>query len=451
MKRIIEFFANGRKKINAPRRIVLSFVAVILTGALLLMLPISSVKGEILPFIDALFTATSAACVTGLIVRETGEYFTLFGQVVIIALIQVGGLGIMTIIAIAVSRANKRINMRDSIMVSSSLGVESAEDTRYLARHLLGFVAGVEGLGAIILACCFVPQYGIKGIWYGIFHSISAFCNAGFDLLATGNSLKEINGNYVVLITIALLIIIGGIGFLVAKDITIKKSLKKLTVYSKLVLVVTLSLIIGGAVAFLIFEHANAGTMGDLNWGEKILNSFFQSVTCRTAGFDSIGQSAMTEQSKLVSVLLMMAGGASGSTAGGIKVATLGIIVVAVITSLRSRSRHILWGREIGHEAVNAALVLLVLWFMLVMLASLAVSFETSASLIDSLFEVASAYGTVGLTSGVTAKAGTIVKILLIVYMFFGRVGLATISVLFVTHGKAADRIRYPRARVMIG
>lgn len=444
-------FKTRKQHINAPRLIVLSFALVILAGTLLLMCPFSSSSGRATPFLDALFTATSATCVTGLVVEETGTYFSFIGQLIILLLIQIGGLGLMTILSITVTMVRRKMSMRNRMILSQSLSLDSAYDIRNVARNLISFVAFIEGIGAVILLIRFLPAYGLKGIWYAVFHSISAFCNAGFDVFGRGDSIMQLNNDVIIMLTLAFLIISGGIGFLVFEDIYRKKSFKRLTVYSKLVLTVTVVLIAAGTVIFFVMEYGNEATMADMPLWQKMINSFFQSVTCRTAGFDSIGQAAMNDESKLVSVMLMMVGGASGSTAGGIKAATIGVIVLAVVSALREREQIVIWGRSISQRAVNNAMLLLAIWFILVMCASVYVSFSASPELIDALFEVSSAYATVGLSVGVTAEANIGVRVLLIIYMFFGRVGITTISLTFITGRSVKDKIRYPEGRIIIG
>lgn len=444
-------FKFRKKRINAPRQIVISFAVVILIGALLLMCPFSSRSGQVTPFITALFTATSATCVTGLVIEETGAYFSVVGQAIILILIQIGGLGFMTIFSITIARMRRKMSTQNRMILSQSLSLDSGDDIRDVAGNLIKLVAFIEGIGAAILMLRFLPAYGLKGIWYAVFHSVSAFCNAGFDILGNGDSVMKLNNDVIVMLTLSFLVIFGGIGFLVFEDILRKKSFKKLTIYSRLVLLITAVLVIGGAAIFFLLEQGNSATMGNMPIWQKCLNSFFQSVTCRTAGFDSIGQAAMTDESKLVSVLLMMVGGASGSTAGGIKAVTIGVIVLAVISALKNRENIVIWGRSIPHSAVKNAMLLLAIWFILVMCASVYVSFSTSAELIDSLFEVGSAYGTAGLSVGVTAESDVFVRILLIIYMFFGRVGVTTISFMLITRSRTKDKIRYPEARIIIG
>lgn len=448
---ILDLYTERKKRVNAPRRIVISFALVILIGALLLMCPISSSNGETTSFLGALFTAASATCVTGLVVFETGEYFSLFGQVVILILIQIGGLGFMTILVMAVIHGRKNMNIRNKMIIAQSLSVESMSNASVAARLALRLTMICEGAGAIILSFRFIPQYGIKGIWYGVFHSVSAFCNAGFDVLGRGNSICDYSGDPIVMLVLAFLIISGGLGVLVFNDIHKKRIFKRFALYTKLVLSITAVLLVFGTVAFFVLEHNNPDTIGNFALWKQWLNAFFQAVTCRTAGFDSIGQAHMTEQSKLVSVLLMMIGGASGSTAGGIKVVTVGVIFFSVISSLQARENVVVWGRHIRHSVINNAMLLLVMWFMLVMGAALFVSFYDNFSLIDALYEVTSAYGTAGLSVGVTGSASSVVKILLILYMFFGRVGIMTISVTFATRKRVEDKIQYPEGKVIIG
>ncbi len=441
-----------KKRINPARRIAFGFAILILAGAFLLMLPISSKTREVTPFLTALFTSTSATCVTGLSLINTGAYLSLFGQAVLLVLIQLGGLGFMTIFTFAFFVSNKQIGLRNRMMIAQTMGTESLDGVVRLAKHVLCITGIVEGIGAIVLAIRFIPRFGIlKGIWYGIFHSVSAFCNAGFDLIGDGKSMFSYRYDGVVLVTLALLIIIGGLGFIVWEDILTKKSLKKLGMYSKVVLVTTIILIVLGTVVYFASEYNNQDTIAKDTTGQKILASFFQSVTTRTAGFDAVIQSNLTELSKAWGVVLMMIGGASGSTAGGVKVGTVALVVMSVVSVLKSRHDVVISKRRISNSIILHAMSILVLWLMLVCVGTALVSVADNCTMIDAMYEVASAYSTVGLSVGISESASLFTKILLIIYMFFGRVGIMTISVMFMTRSRNMNEIRYPDGKFIVG
>ncbi len=441
-----------RKRINTARRIAGGFALLILAGALLLMLPVSSRTGEVTPFLTALFTSTSATCVTGLTLVDTGTYFSVFGQAVLLCLIQVGGLGFMTILCFVYILSKKQIGLRNRMLIAQTMGVDSLEGVVALAKQVLGTTLACEAFGAIILAARFAPRFGIlKGIWFGIFHSVSAFCNAGFDIIGDGASMLSYRHDPVVLTTLALLIIIGGLGFIVWNEIFKKKPWRKFSMYSRVVITATIFLIVFGAAVYFVLEYNNPATIGGDSVGEKILAAFFQSVTTRTAGFDAISQSNMTEQSKLWSIVLMMIGGASGSTAGGVKVGTVTLVFVSLFAVLRSRKDIVILNRRVGHSSIIHAMALLVLWLALTAVGAAIVSLAENMSVIDSAYEVASAYSTVGLSVGISSGASLLTKLLLIVYMFFGRVGIMTISVVFIARASKAQDIRYPEGDFLVG
>lgn len=452
LNRSIKKFIFGKKQVNTSRRIAAGFFAIILIGAFLLMLPISSKERVVTPFITALFTTTSATCVTGLTLVDTGSYYSLFGQAVILILIQFGGLGFMTILTTAFIAANKQIGLRNRMMIAQSFGLESVEGVVRLAKLVLKAAVIFEGAGAVFLAIRFVPQWGfLKGIWYSIFHSVSAFCNAGFDVFGTGDSVISYQSDPLVLITLSALIITGGLGFVVWEDVLRAGKVKRLSLYSKLVFIITAVLLIAGAVGFFIFERTNLATIGNQSTAGKILSAMFQSITTRTAGFDSIGQAGLTQESKLLSILLMMIGGASGSTAGGVKIVTVGVALLTLRAVLLSKNEVIVFGRKIRQRSCIYALALVFLWMLLITLGGVIIGAVDNKPLIDVFYEVTSAYGTVGLTAGVTAAASLPSKILLMLYMFFGRVGIMTLSVTFTIHSKSTVKIDYPDGNILIG
>lgn len=428
----------------------LGFAVLIIAGALLFMLPVSSKARVWTPFLTALFTSTSATCVTGLTLINAGEYLSLFGQAVLLILIQLGGLGFMTILSLAFFASNKQIGLRNRIMMAQSVGSESLDGVVKLVKHVLCITGIVELAGAAALSVRFVPQYGVlKGIWFGIFHSVSAFCNAGFDL--TGSSMLTYKHDSLVLITLAALIIIGGLGFLVWEDILTKKSLKRLSMYSKVVLVTTAVCLALGTAVYFVLEYNNPETIGSDSAGCKLLSAFFQSVTTRTAGFDAISQNNLTDLSKVWGIILMMIGGTSGSTAGGVKVGTAALVALTLYSVLRSRRDVVILGRRVEHRVILHAMSLMVMWLILTVAGAMLVAFADNRTILGAMYETASAYSTVGLTVGISETASLFTQILYIIYMFFGRVGIMTISVMFMTRSGKSNEIRYPEGNFIIG
>lgn len=416
------------------------------------MLPVSSRTGETTPFLTALFTATSATCVTGLSLVNTGAYFTFFGQAVLLFLIQLGGLGFMTILCLVFLVSNRHIGLRNRMLIAQSMGTESLEGIVKLVKHVLIITFSVETLGAALLSVRFIPELGLlRGIWYSIFHSVSAFCNAGFDIIGDGQSVVSYSRDPLVLLTLAFLVIIGGFGFIVWEDILKKKSFRKLSMYSKTVMLATVFLLVIGTVLYFVMEYDNPLTMGDEELGYKLLTSFFQSVTTRTAGFASVSQNDFTDLSKVWGIVLMMIGGASGSTAGGVKVGTVALIFLALKSVFRSKSDVVAYGKRIGHSTILHAMSLLVMWFILTLAGSMLVAAADSQPIINSAYEVASAYSTVGLSVGICDTASVFTKILLIIYMFFGRVGIMTISVMFMTRSGKSETVKYPEGNFIVG
>lgn len=439
-----------KRRINTARRIAFGFALLILAGAVLLMLPVSSSSRTVTPFLTSLFTSTSATCVTGLSLVNVGEHFSLFGQIVLLCLIQTGGLGFMMILCCVFLVSKKRIGIRSRMLIAQSVGINSIEGIVLLAKHALSITCIVEAVGSAVLAVRFIPRFGIlKGIWFGIFHSVSAFCNAGFDLV--GDSMLSYRTDPVMLIALAVLIVIGGLGFIVWEELIKKRGFRRLSVYSKITITASAALIVIGTIMFFLFEYSNPGTAAGYTLPQKILSAFFQSVTTRTAGFDAIGQNNLTEQSKLTAIILMMIGGASGSTAGGIKVVTAVIVVCSLWSVLRARSEAVILGRRITYPTIIHAMTIMTLWLLLTAAGAAAISASDGVSLINSFYETASAYSTVGLSVGITETASVFTKILFIVYMFFGRVGIMTISVVFMARSGRAGVVRYPDGDFFIG
>ena len=325
-------------KLKGVQILALGFILVILIGALLLTLPIATTSGESTNFLDALFTSTSAVCVTGLIVVDTGTYWNMFGQTVIMILIEIGGLGFMSFTTLIAIILGKKITLRERLILQDAMNTFNIQGLVKMVKYVLVFTVSVQFFGALLLSTQFVPQYGIaKGMFYSIFHSISAFCNAGFDILGNFSSLTSYNSNVVVIMVISALIIIGGLGFTVWSELYNSKSLRKVSLHSKMVILMTTILVLGGTVLMFLFEHNNVNTISNMSFIDKVMNSFFASVTPRTAGFNSIPTDGMTTAGQFLTIILMFIGGSPGSTAGGIKTTTIGILIVTVICVIRGR------------------------------------------------------------------------------------------------------------------
>lgn len=450
-----DMFIRNRS-LNATRVVAVSFAVIILVGALLLTLPIASRSGESAGFFTGLFTATSATCVTGLILVDTWTQWSLFGQVVILGMIQLGGLGFMTVITLVSFALHRRIGLSERLIMVSTLNLNDLDGVVRVVRHALMGTFLLEGIGAVILSACMIPEFGIVGgIWRGIFHAVSAFCNAGFDLLGgrfgAFSSLVGYNDHPVVLFTIAALITVGGLGFFVWEDILRKRSIHRLSVYSKMVLLMTALLIVGGAAFFLVEEYANPATLGNMPLWQKLCNSLFQSVTLRTAGFDAIGQGGLSDSSKAFSSILMLIGGSSGSTAGGLKTATVAVLLLALRSGLAGREQVTFRGRTIPYRRVLNAMTLALVMLFLFLMGSMVISTVEDLPYLDCAFEVASAMGTVGLTTGLTPNLTPFSQTLIILLMYLGRVGVLSFSIALMTRGRSMDKIRYPEMNVMIG
>lgn len=434
---------------------VLSFGIIILAGTLLLLLPIASRDGQSAGPLTALFTATSATCVTGLILVDTWLNWTLFGQIVILLMIQLGGLGFITVITLFFLALDRRISLSQRLLMVSAFNLNEMDGVVRVVRGALWGTLLFEGAGAVILSACFIPRFGLGGgIWRGIFHAVSAFCNAGFDLMGADGpfgSLTGYSGHPVVLLTVMALVIIGGLGFFVWRDIWKNKSWKGLSLYSKMVLLATAALILTGWAAVLAAEWNNPATLGSMPVGEKLLNALFQSVTLRTAGFGSIDQGAMEPVTTVVSILLMLIGGCGGSTAGGIKVGTVCVLLLAVRAGLTGRGEVTLRGRSVAPRRVFDAMTLIFVVIALFLIGMLTLSAVDGVPLIDAAFEAASAIGTVGLTVGITPALSVPSQLIVICLMFLGRVGILSFSVAFLTRSRQAPKIKRPTFQIMIG
>ena len=452
---IKDHFIRSRS-LNSTRLVALSFGAVILMGTLLLALPISARSGESQGIFKALFTATSATCVTGLVVADTAMTWSGFGQAVILLMIQIGGLGFMTIITVVSLLAHRKIGLSERLLMVSTLNLSDLDGVVRVVRRALVGTLLFELAGTALLSVRMIPRFGFfRGLWHALFHAVSAFCNAGFDLqgMDTGaySSLSGFAGDPVILLTTAALVIIGGLGFFVWEDILKNRCWKKLTIYSKLVLSITLFLLVGGTLFFLGAEWSNPATLGPMTVGEKCLNAFFQSMTLRTAGFNVIDQGAMTDNSIVMSCILMLIGGSSGSTAGGLKTVTVWVLVMVVASGLRGRENIVFRGRTLPTQrALNAVSLFLMVSFLF-FTGSMLISVTHEATFLQAAYETASALGTVGLTTGITPHLTWPAQALLIVLMYACRVGILSFSIAFLNRRKDSLHIKYPAFSVMIG
>ena len=415
-----------KRKLSSFQIILLGFAGVILLGALILTLPISSKSHEWTSFIDALFTSTSAVCVTGLIVFDTATHWTIFGQIIILLLIQIGGMGVVTIAVSLAVASGKKIGLFSRETMKNAISAPNVSGIVRLTGFIIKGILLIEMIGALIMLPVFCTDYGAEGIWMAVFHSVSAFCNAGFDIMGTKSgeftSLTHYSAQPVINITIMLLIIVGGIGFLVWEDICKHKwRLKSYRTQSKLVLIVTAALIVLPAVYFFFFE------CGDLSVTERILASLFQSVTPRTAGFNTINLTAISDTGLYLMIILMLIGGSPGSTAGGMKTTTIAVLFSSAFSVFRKKDNAEVMKRRIDDETVKTASAVFLMYITLFLVGGMAISTIENLPITSCLYETASAVGTVGLTLGITPTLGSASKMILIMSMFFGRVGGLTL------------------------
>ena len=460
-----------KKKIGTTKILLISLLAVIIVGAILLRLPICNKQP--IKMIDTLFISTSAVCVTGLTTVVPIEQFSSIGQIVLLLLIQIGGIGFMTLIAIVLIAIGKKLNLSDKLIIRESLNQDSMKGLVKLVKRICIYTFIIETIGACILAIRFIPDFGLKrGIWFSIFHSISAFCNAGFDLIGADNIMPYAS-DWLVCITLMALIIIGGLGFTVWDDIIEaiknKKKLKNLTVHTKIVLVVTAILLITGTIWTFAFEKGNLQTMGQDSLETKILKSAFQSTTLRTAGFSTMPQNELSSVSKFMAMCYMFVGGSPASTAGGIKTVTLAVVILLIINYIKGRQDTNIFNTKISQGGINRAIIVFMISIFIIITAiSLLlitedletenyISEETAnyvnLSFIDIAFEVISAFATVGLTTGVTTQLSLAGRLIIIVLMVIGRLGPITISLaLFKKHKESKQpKAQYPQGNIIIG
>lgn len=443
---------KNKTKLSTTRVIALGFALIILTGAVLLTTPIATQTGEV-NFLDSLFTATSAICVTGLIVADTYQNWTTFGQIVIISMIQLGGLGFMTIGVYISVLLKKKIGLHERESIHESVNTFEIAGVVKLVRKIVQGTFLIEGIGAILLATRFIPRFGVgRGIYFSVFHSISAFCNAGFDLMGIEgaySSLVNYEDDIIVNVVVMSLILIGGIGFIVWDDIHRHKwHVKEYMLHTKIVLTTTIAMTVITTILFLIFEHNNV--FEGMTLRERILGAAFSSVTPRTAGFNTVDTAALTEASKVLSMILMFIGGSPGSTAGGAKTTTVVVLLCYAVAMIRNREDINLFGRRLTSDVVKKANAVFMINLTLSMAVALAIMAMQPFSFTDVMFEVLSAINTVGMTTGITRDLNSISRILLIILMYCGRLGSLSFAFVF-AQKSTTDSVRLPQEKIIVG
>ena len=448
-----------RLKLTTTQIILLSFLVSILVGSVLLALPISSATGMAVPYLDALFTATTSTCVTGLVTLPTVSTWSTFGQIVILILIQIGGLGIITIMSGLMLLLNKKMGIGDRLLIQDAFNLNTMSGLAKFVKNVLFGTLIIEAIGAILYMLVFVPEFGVKGIWISVFNSVSAFCNAGIDIIAE-NSLCNYATNPLINIVTSALIILGGLGYIVWWDVlrVIKTRSKKnrnifkhLTLHSKIAITVTAGLILVGAILIFVFEYTNPLTIGEMSLFDKIQVSFFQSVTTRTAGFASVPQENLTNASAAVSILLMMIGGSPVGTAGGMKTVTAAVIICSAFATIRNKKNATIFGRRISEGSLKKAVAVTTTFLAICAAATLLLMATSDASAIDAVYETVSATATVGLSRNLTATLNTFGKLIIIVTMYLGRVGPISLAVALGSKNESQNVISEPTEDISIG
>ncbi len=443
-------------KFSTTQIIMLGFLGVIFAGSILLKLPISTESGVSVPYIDALFTATTATCVTGLVTMPTVTTWSIFGQAVILVLIQVGGLGVVTIMSGIMVFLHKKIGLADRMLIQDAFNLNTLSGLiRFIKKVLFGTLI-VEGAGALLYMSVFVPQFGPKGIWISVFNSVSAFCNAGIDIIAE-NSLCNYATSPVINLITSLLIILGGLGYIVWWDIIrvsrlrVKKKFSRLTLHSKIAIFTTLILIFAGAVLIFIFERNNPLTIKNYSLFDKIQASLFQSVTTRTAGFATLPQENLTNATSIISLLLMFIGGSPVGTAGGVKTVTIAVIFASAVSAIKGKNEVNLFSRNIKKDAVRKASAVVAMSFLIMFTSCVLLSAVTEANALDILYEAVSATATVGLSRNLTSSLGLAGKIIIILTMYLGRVGPISLAIAFNQKRESPNIIKNPTEEISVG
>ena len=430
--------------------LVLGFAGLILSGVALLMTPYASKSGGTLRFVDALFTATSAVCVTGLVVVDTGTYFSVFGQSVILLLIQIGGLGVMTVATLVAVLSGKKINLKERLLIQEATNQLDLAGVVRLTLYIIRATLLVELVGGTILALRWSQDFGLKGIYFGYWHAVSAFCNAGFDLFGEYRSITGYVGDLTVNGVIASLIVVGGIGFPVVADLWNCRQTRRFSLHTKVVLTTTVLLIVLGAGFIFVAEYGNAKTLSDLPPADKVMASLFQSVTARTAGYNTVDIGLLREGTLLAIIFLMFVGASPSSMGGGVKTSTAAILFISLVGSVTGKRDPLAFGRQIPQQTVYKAFTIVTISVMLISLVTLTLSFTEAAPIFSLLFEVTSAFGTVGLSTGITPKLSDAGKVLITLTMFAGRVGTLTLLMALALRPRK-ERLKYPEGKIVIG
>ncbi len=450
-----------KKDFTTTRIIALGFLGTIVVGTLLLMLPISARSGEITNVVDALFTSTTSVCVTGLVTVPTYAHWTIFGQIVIAVLAQVGGLGVITFTMMFLLALHKRIGMKERLLIQDAYNLDTIQGLVVLVKKIVKGTLAIEGVGAFFYMLVFIPDFGLRGIWYSVFNAISAFCNAGMDVIGP-DSLAPYVGNPIVNITTMVLIILGGIGFPVWWNVLdilrqrhrkrrgIRVSLHHFSLHTKLVIFMTVTLIVLGAFFVFALEYNNPATLGELPLWQKIQAAFFQSVTTRTAGFFTISQAGLNKATALICCILMFIGGSPSGTAGGIKTTTTAILILTVVSIIKGRRDTEMFGRKVGDIAVRRALSIFGVSFGVMLLAVIILAAIQPGDFMDCLFEVISAIATVGLSRDFTTELTLAGRIIIIITMYIGRIGPISLA-LFFNSKRFVNVKTYPEERVSVG
>ncbi len=443
-----------RQAISISRVMALTFLGIIVIGAALLSLPFASRNGRSADPVKALFTATSATCVTGLVLADTWSQWSNFGQTVILLMIEVGGLGFMSAASLAYFSLRRKISIQQQLVMAEAIGSNMNDVLEHQKRLLIRAFA-IEGIGAAILTIRFLTEYPFsQALKLGVFHAVSAFCNAGFDILGfkePGASLIVYQKDPVICLTLSALVILGGLGFLVWDELLRERRPKRWSVYTKLVIITTSVLLLGGTVLFCLLEWKNPSTLGAMNTPQKLLAAFFQSMTLRTAGFAGVDQGLLTPAGKAVSISMMLIGGSSGSTAGGLKTVTFVVLIMFLWNRMRGRRTVSVFSRTISDDHVLNAITIFMLMVLLSFSGAAVICATSPVGFTDGLFETVSAIGTVGLTAGATTRLSTVSKFMIMVFMYFGRVGLLTISFGFLKKKPSGEKYRYANTDLLIG
>ena len=446
-------------RLSTTQIILLSFLVTILAGSALLALPISSSSGESVSYLDALFTATTSTCVTGLVTLPTVSTWSVFGQVVILFLIQIGGLGIITIMSGLMLLLNRKMGIGDRLLIQDAFNLNTMSGLAKFVKNVLFGTLIVEGIGAVLYMFVFVPEFGARGIWISVFNSVSAFCNAGIDIIAE-NGLYNYATNPLINIVTAVLIILGGLGYIVWWDVlrvvksrsrNNRRIFRHLTLHSKVAITVTAGLVLAGAILIFDFEYANPLTIGNLSLFDKVQVSFFQSVTTRTAGFATIPQENLTNASAAVSIILMLVGGSPVGTAGGMKTVTVAVLISSAFATVRNKNSVTLFGRRIFDGALKKAVAVVVTFITICVTSTVLLMATSDVSALDAVYETVSATATVGLSRNLTATLNPFGKIIIMVTMYFGRVGPISLAVALGSKNENQNVISEPTEDISVG